>query len=78
MIRTLRPEGDTAGDLGVGPDLTLKRLNCEDLILEQHWVVINSFPDALILPLERGDGLLLVSLSFELHFILIVGVITVK
>jgi hypothetical protein len=78
VIRSLRPESDTASDLSVGPNFTLERFDGEDLILEQHWVIVNSLPDALILSLKGGNGLLLVPLSFELKFILVIRIITVK
>ena len=49
MVRTLRFKRYTTGNLSVGPDLALERLNGEDFILEEHEVLLNSFSDALVL-----------------------------
>jgi hypothetical protein len=78
VIWTLWLEGDTAGDLSVWPDLSLKWLNCEDLILEKHWVIFDSFSDTLVLSGKSSDGLLLISLSLLHELVLIVGVIRVE
>ena len=78
VVGTLRPEGDAARDLGAWPDLTLQRLDGKDLVLEQHGIVVNRLSDALVLPAESGNSLLLVPLTFELELILVVRVIRVK
>jgi hypothetical protein len=78
MIRTLRSESNTAGYLSVRPDLSLKGLDGEDFILEEHWVIVNCFPDALVLSLKRSNGFFLVPFFFELNLILIVRVVTIK
>ena len=78
VIGALRFESHAASDLSVWPDLSLKRFNGENLILEEHGVVINSLSDALVFSSKGGDSLLSISLLFEMKFILIVGVIAVK
>lgn len=72
VIRALRLECHTAGDLCIRPDLALKGLDGEDLILEEHRVVLNCFANALVLSLQSGNRLLLGALPLELHLCLIV------
>lgn len=78
VVWALRLEGHAAGDLSVWPDLALEGLDGENLILEEHWVVLNCLSDTLVLPLECGDSLLLSTLLLGLQFGLIVRVITVE
>ena len=68
VVGTLRLEGHAARDLCVWPYLALEWFDGEDLILEEHWVIVHSFADALILSLESRNGLLLGPLSLELQF----------
>jgi hypothetical protein len=78
VIWTLRLESHAASDLSVWPDLALKRLDGENLILEEHGVIINCLSDALVLSSKSGDSLLAISLLLEMQLILIIGVIAVK
>jgi hypothetical protein len=78
VVRPLRLECHATRDLGVWPDLTLEWLNCEDLVLEEHGIIIDGLPDALVLARERGNRLLAGSGSLELELGLVVGVIAVQ
>lgn len=78
VIRALRLEGHAASDLGVGPDFSLERLDREDLVLEQHRVVLYCLSDPLVLSLESCNSLLLCPLSFEPQLSLIIRVIAVQ
>ena len=78
MIGALRAESDTARHLSVGPDLALKRLNLENLVLEQHFVLLNSLSDAHILAVEGRNGALLAPLELGLGLGGVVGIVTVQ
>ena len=78
MIGSLWSEGHTAGHLSVGPDFTLKRLNLEDFVLEEHLVLLDGLPDAHVLAAESGHGALLSPLKLGLRLCSVVRVITVK
>jgi len=72
VVWTLRFESDAACDLSVWPDLSLKWLDGENLILEEHWVILDGLSDSLVLSGKGGNGLLLSSLVllFELGSII--------
>ena len=55
----LRSEGDGDRHFGVRPDLALLRLNGKDIVLEQEHVIVDGFPDVLVLPGQQELGLLL-------------------
>lgn len=78
VVGALWAESDTTGHLRVGPDLALERLDLENLVLEEHLVFLNGFPDAHVLAVERGDGSLLASLHLLLGLCLVVGVVRVQ
>jgi hypothetical protein len=65
VIWALRLEGHAASNFCVWPDLSLQRLDREDLVLEKHRIVLYSLADSLVLSLEGSDGLLLCPFSFE-------------
>lgn len=54
MVGALWSEGHAAGDLGVGPNLSLEGFNGEDLILEEHGVVIDGLLDGLVFSCQGG------------------------
>ena len=56
MIRALRLESDTAGDLCVGPDFALDRLNDKDVIVKMHLVFFYSLSNALVLSCQSSDS----------------------
>jgi len=78
VVWTLRTEGHTARHLGVGPDFAFKRLNLENLVLKQHFVLLNCLPDAHILAVESGYSTLLASVLLSLGLGGVIGVVTVK
>jgi len=75
VVGSLWTESDAACHLRIGPDLALEGLDLEDLVLEEHLVFLNGFPDAHVLAVERGDGSLLASLHLLLSLRLVVGVV---
>jgi len=54
VIRTLRLECHTASNLSIGPDLSLKRFNAKNLILEEHEIFFYSFPYRLVLSCQSS------------------------
>jgi len=78
VIWTLWLEGNTASDFSVWPDLSLKRLNCENLILEKHWIIFNCLSDSLVLSRQSSNGFFLSSLILLIELLIIVGVIRVE
>ncbi len=71
MVGALRTEGHTASHFCVWPNFTLKRLNLEKLVLEEHLVLFYGFPDAHILAVESGHSPLLT----PLHLLLGLGLV---
>lgn len=49
-------ECNATGNFGVWPDLSLQRLNIEDVVLEEHQVFIYSLSNALKLSCQSCDG----------------------
>ena len=45
MVRTLRTERHAARHFRVRPDLALERLDLEDLVLEEHLVLVDGLLD---------------------------------
>jgi hypothetical protein len=78
VVGALWAERHAAGHFRVWPDLALEGLNLEDFVLEQHFVLLNSFPDAHVFAVESGDGALLAPLEFRLSLGGIVGIVTVE
>lgn len=72
MVGALGTEGHTAGHFCVRPNFTLKRLNLENLVLEEHLVLFYGFPDAHILAIESGHSPLLAPLHLLLGLCFIV------
>lgn len=72
VIGTLRLECHTASYLSVWPNLSLEWLDGEDLVLEQHRVIIHSLADALVLSLKSSNCFLLSPLPLKLQFGIVV------
>jgi hypothetical protein len=72
VVWTLRFESDAAGDLSVWPDLSLKWLDGENLILKEHWVIFDSLSDSLILSGKGGDSLFFSSFVLLLELVSII------
>ena len=78
VVRPLRLEGHAARDLRVWPNLALEWLYCEDLVLEEHGIVIDGLSDALVLARESGNRFLTGPGPLELELCLVIGVIAVQ
>lgn len=78
MVGTLWAESHTTGHLGVWPDFTFKRLNLENLVLEEHLVLLDSLSDAHVLAVEGSDSSLLASIKLGLGLSGVIGVVTVE
>ena len=78
VVGTLGAECHTAGHLGVRPDFAFERLYLEDLVLEEHLVLLNGLTDAQILAIERGYGALLAPLKLGLRLGGVIGVIAIQ
>ena len=66
MVWTLELEGYAASNLDIWPDFALNGLDGENLILEEHWIVLNCLANTLVLLLESSNSLLLILLLLEL------------
>ena len=78
VVWALGTESDATGHLRVGPDLALEGFDLENLVLEEHLVFFNGFPNAHILAVERGHSSLLASLHLLLGLCLVIGVVRVQ
>lgn len=78
LIRSLRPESHTTCHLGIRPDLSLKRFNLEDLILEKHRIFCYSFADGLVLTGESRKSFRSAAVTLRLQLVLVVGVVWVE
>lgn len=72
MVWTLRFESNAASDFSVWPDLSLKWLDGEDFILEEHWVIFDGLSDSLILSGKGGDSLFFSSFILLLELVSII------
>jgi len=77
VVWTLRFKGNAASDFSVWPDLSLEWLDGENLILEEHWVILDGLSDSLILSGKGGNSFFLSSLVLLLEFSRIIWVIGV-
>ena len=78
VVWTLWAEGYTTGHLRVRPNLTLKGLNLENLVLEEHLVLLDGLSDAHVLAVEGSDSSLLASVLLGLGLGGVIGVVAIQ
>jgi len=72
LVWPLGTEGHTTCHFGVRPNFAFQRFNLENFVLEQHFVVINSLLDGLVLAGQSVQSLLLPAGDFALELIVVV------
>jgi hypothetical protein len=77
MVRALRSESHAEGHFSVWPDFAFERLDRKDLILEKHFIFLDSLLDAGVLAVESDQRSLLLPLGLGHEFRLVVRIIRI-
>ena len=77
VVRTLWSECHCASHFSVGPNFAFKRLDLENFILEEHFVLFNCFSDGSVLASKCCNGSLLFAFFLSSQLCVVVGVIRI-